>query len=149
MDQSQQVDHAEHDAVLAEVEREAQAELIEATDEHVTQLIRFAREVPTGSEFDMVDAVAQRVLELNLNVGELATVVAMFALGLGRPASLKPVVARLAKHLYDQTHDGGSSPATDDAKYRAYVARRWSDDEEMRVKYLGKAAALLSLAFDV
>jgi hypothetical protein len=149
MDQSEQIDHAEHDAVRGEAEREAQAELMEATEEHVTQLIRFAREVPTGSQFDMVDAVAGRVLELNLNVGELATIVGMVALGLGRPETLKPVVARLAKHLYDQAHDSKQSPATDDDHYRGYVARRWNDDPEMREKYHVKAAALLAIAFDV
>lgn len=149
MDHTEQVDHAEHAAVRAEAEREGQAELMEATDEHVTQLIRFAREVPTGSQFEMVDAVAQRVLALNLNVGELATIVGMFALGLGRPDSLRPVVDRLAKHLYDQTHDGKNSPATDDDKYRAYVARRWNEDEEIVNRYRTKAAALLAIAFDV
>lgn len=148
MDHADQVDHEEHDAVRAAAEREGQDEVIDGTEEHVTQLIRFARTVPPGTRFDMVDAVAQRVLALGLNIGELATLVGMFALGLGQPESMSPVVYRLAKHMYDQTHSP-SNGAPDDDEYRAHVAERWNDDEEIRGKWCTRAAVLLTAAFDV
>jgi hypothetical protein len=141
---SEQVDHDEIAANRAEVEREGRDEFMDEMERHLTELIRAAREVPSGSTYDQVAAIARDVESRRLNVGELAMLLGLALLGLGQPAQARPVVQRLARHLYDQAH-----PSNPDSTRRGYIERRWNDDPQIRAKYESRAEEILLVAFSV
>lgn len=132
-----EIDFDEIRAAKEEADREGREELVFEMEERLAVIIRFARELAGGTVYEMADAISEKVTEMGLSNGEMAFLVGLFALGLARPDTTRPVVDRLARHLYVT------------GSHLAGAERRWHQDVDIQEAFRSKARIILEVAYDL